>query len=311
MSGPAPRFAVIVIVLDGERFLAEAIESVRAQTMEDWELVVVDDGSRDATPEIVADFAARDPRIRGVAHPDRRNFGMSASRNAGVAATRAAQLVFLDHDDVFEPRKLEALGGLLEAHPEAMAAFGPNLRWRSWNPDAGEADAVQDLGAKDGVLAPPGTLPTFLTRSDATPLGPVLRRRAFDAVGGYDPAFRGMHEDQAFFARLMLRHPVAVCREVLHRYRMHEDSCVAAAHRAGTALAARRRYLDWLGRELARSPLAADAALRRAVRAATPSRRAVLSARLERIALNLAGRAPRRGRGPRAADSNGSPQDPA
>lgn len=296
LSG-VPRVGVVIIVLDGERFLAEAIESVLAQTIEDWELVVVDDGSRDATPRIVERFAGRDARIRGIAHPNRRNLGMSASRNAGVAATRADRIVFLDHDDLFEPRKLEVLDARLDAHPEAMAAFGPNLRWRSWG-RSGAADAVQELGAAPGVLAPPGTLPIFLGRSDATPLGPMLRREAFESVGGYDPAFRGMHEDQAFFARLMLRHPIVVCDEVLHRYRMHEDSCVAEAHRTGRALAARRWYLSWLEGELARSPLAGDATLRRAVAAARPPRLAVLSARLQRIAFNLAGGfAPRRGRG--------------
>lgn len=291
-----PRVAVVVIVRDGERFVAEAIESVRAQTIAEWELLVVDDGSKDATPEIVAAFAARDARIRGIAHPDRRTLGMSASRNAGVAATSADRIVFLDHDDRFEPRKLEVLGERLDAHPEAMAAVGPNLRWRSW--DRSAADLVQDLGAAPGVLPPPGTLPIFIARPDATPLGPMLRRTAFESIGGYEPAFRGMHEDQAFFARLMLRHPIVVCGEVLHRYRMHEDSCVARSHRAGVALAARRRYLGWLDGELARSPFAGDAALRRTVAAARPPRLAVLSARLQRLAINLAGgAAPRRDRG--------------
>lgn len=292
-----PRFAVIVIVLDGEAFLAEAIESVLAQTTSDWELVVVDDGSRDASPEIVSAFAKSDPRIRGISHPDRRNLGMSASRNAGVAATCADRIVFLDHDDVMEPRKLEVLGSMLDRHPQAGAAFGPNLRWRSWDPESSRLDGRQDLGVAPGVLTPPGSLPTFLSRSDATPLGPMIRRSIFESVGGYEDGFRGMYEDQAFFARIMLRHPVVVCDEVLHRYRMHEDSCVAASHRAGTALSARRRYLNWLETEVARSPLAGDATLRRTIAALRPSRLSTISARCWRAAVNLAGGAPRRDRG--------------
>lgn len=292
-----PRFAVVVIVLDGEAFLAEAIESVLAQTVSEWELVVVDDGSRDATPEIVSSFATADPRIRGIAHRGRRNLGMSASRNAGVAATGADRIVFLDHDDVLEPRKLEVLGGMLDRHPQAGAAFGPNLRWRSWDPGTSAVDGRQDVGAAPGLLAPPGSLPMFLSRSDATPLGPMIRRSVFESVGGYDTGFRGMYEDQAFFARVMLRHPVVVCDEVLHRYRMHEDSCVAAAHRAGTALSARRRYLDWLEAEVAGSPLAGDPILRRTIAAMRPSRLSTISSRCWRAAVNLAGGAPRRDRG--------------
>ncbi len=241
-----PRATVVVIVLDGERFLDEAIESVVSQSMVDWELFIVDDGSRDRTAEIAERHAGRDSRIGLLAHPRRANRGMSASRNLGLRAARGEYVVFLDHDDAFEPEKLERLATLLEATSDAMAAVGPNLRWRSWSGAAGDCDLVQDLGVEPGLLAPPGLIPKFLSRPDATPLGPMVRRKAALELGGYDEAFRSMYEDQAFLSRLMLRMPVVATGELLHRYRLHEDSCVARAHRSGRRLAARRRFLHWL-----------------------------------------------------------------
>jgi glycosyltransferase involved in cell wall biosynthesis len=291
-----PRFAVVLIVRDGERFIAEAIESVRRQSVQAWELVVVDDGSRDRTVAIVDELVSVDSRIRRVAHPGGGNRGMSASRNLGVAATRAPLVTFLDHDDHLEARKLEVLGRSIDAAPTAVAVVAPNLRWRSWAP--GGVDSVQDLGAPPGLLDPPGTLPLFVARSERTPLGSIFRRSAFDAVGGCETAFRAMYEDQALLAKVMLRFPVVVATEVLHRYRLHERSCVAEAHRRGVATAARRRYFRWLAGEVARSPLAQDAALGAAIAAARPSALSAVAERLRRCAITL-GEALRRPHRPR------------
>jgi len=245
----APRISVVTIVLDGERFLPEALDSVVAQTTPDWELVIVDDGSTDRTPEIAGALAAREPeRVRVVTHPGRANRGMSASRNLGVRESRGAYVTFLDHDDVMMPEKLREQAALLDDHPDAAVVIGPNLLWRSWDPDAGdEADEVQTLCLPaDRVVAPPGPLASFLANSTATPLGFMLRRAAFDDVGGYEETFRGMYEDQVFQAKLYLEHPVYVSSHVWIRYRRHADSCVIRTFGEGGQLLARRRFLRWL-----------------------------------------------------------------
>src|SRR5215467_12913811 len=102
-----PRVTAIIIVLNGERFIGEAIASVVAQSFADWELLVVDDGSSDGTIPIVEDVARSDPRIRLLHHPDRGNHGMSATRNVGIAAAQGEFIGFLDADDVWLPEKLE------------------------------------------------------------------------------------------------------------------------------------------------------------------------------------------------------------
>ncbi len=98
----------VMIFLDGARFIDEAIRSVVAQGADvAWELVLVDDGSTDASTAIARRWAAADPaRIRYVEHAGHANRGMSASRNAGVAAARGEHIGFLDCDDVWLPSAL-------------------------------------------------------------------------------------------------------------------------------------------------------------------------------------------------------------
>jgi hypothetical protein len=133
------------------------------------------------------------------------------------------------------------------------AVTGPNLRWHSWQATAVE-DEVQDLGVACGIMFPPGPLPTFLAQTSATPLAVMARRAVIERIGGYETSFRGMYEDQVFLAKLFLEAPVYVARDVWHKYRQHDESCVSRAHRDGSQLVARRRFLLWLRRYLATYP---------------------------------------------------------
>ena len=91
-----PRVSVVLIFLDAERFLREAIESVLAQTFSAWELLLVDDGSTDGSSEIARCYAAEHPgAIRYLTHPGRENRGMSASRNLGIGAAAGEFVAFI------------------------------------------------------------------------------------------------------------------------------------------------------------------------------------------------------------------------
>jgi teichuronic acid biosynthesis glycosyltransferase TuaG len=120
-----------------------AIASVRAQTIADWELLVVDDGSTDGSAAIVARHAADDPaRLRALAHPGRGNRGMAAARNLGMAAARGRAIAFLDADDVWRPERLARHLAALEAHP-AVDAAGSTV-WHS-GPGVRRSDHVRAL----------------------------------------------------------------------------------------------------------------------------------------------------------------------
>lgn len=101
----APLVSVIMPSFNAERFIGESIESVIAQTVRDWELIVVDDASTDATRAIVTAYRQRDPRIRLIAQ--RTNSGPAAARNLGLDQAQGDLIAFLDSDDVWYPRKTE------------------------------------------------------------------------------------------------------------------------------------------------------------------------------------------------------------
>ena len=127
-----PRFSIVTIVRNGRAFLPEAVDSVFQQSVDDWELHIVDDGSTDGTLEIAEELVASDRRrIQLHRHPGGVNRGMSISRNLGLKHARGDFVTWLDHDDVLLPTKLESLHDALVASPEAVAAIGPNRRWHS------------------------------------------------------------------------------------------------------------------------------------------------------------------------------------
>src|SRR6188768_2785618 len=129
-----PRVSAIIIFLNEECFLEEAIDSVMAQTFNDWELLLVDDGSIDASPDIARMFVRRNPRqVQYLTHPGRANRGMSASRNLGLGVASGEFIGFLDADDVWLPDKLEEQVAIMEHETTAAMVYGRTLIWRSWN----------------------------------------------------------------------------------------------------------------------------------------------------------------------------------
>lgn len=115
--------SVITPAYNAEKYLAETVRSVQAQTHTAWELIIVNDGSRDGTGPLADALAAADPRIR-VVHQV--NAGVAAARNRGFAmsADLAEYALFLDNDDVLEPDALDRLVAVLAANPAALAAYG-------------------------------------------------------------------------------------------------------------------------------------------------------------------------------------------
>src|ERR1700753_1435580 len=108
------RVSVIIPTYNYGAYITDAIESLRAQTYESWECVVVDDGSTDDTAEVVARFVERDPRVRYLRQENQRQ---SVAKNTGLAATAGEYIQFLDSDDRIEPLKFERQVEFLETHP--------------------------------------------------------------------------------------------------------------------------------------------------------------------------------------------------
>ncbi|MCZ6672445.1 MAG: glycosyltransferase family A protein, partial [Verrucomicrobia bacterium] len=128
-----PLVSVIIIFLNEERFFKEAIESVLAQTYDNWELLLVDDGSTDDSSFIARHYASQRPdQIHYLEHEGHANLGMSASRNLGVRHATGQYISYVDGDDVWIANKLERQVAILDSHPEAVMVYGPVQLWYSW-----------------------------------------------------------------------------------------------------------------------------------------------------------------------------------
>jgi glycosyltransferase involved in cell wall biosynthesis len=183
-----PLVSIVVIFLDAERFLAEALESVLAQTLQDFELLLVDDGSSDGSTAIARGFAERlGTRGHYLEHPGHANRGMSASRNLGMRHARGRYVALLDADDVWLPHKLARQVTLLEAAPDVGLVFGQPEYWYGWTgrPEDRRRNCVPELGAPaDQVVEPPGLLTRLYplgTRTAPCPSDLFFRREVASA----------------------------------------------------------------------------------------------------------------------------------
>lgn len=250
-----PTVSAIIIVYNGAQFLRDAIESILGQTLRDWELIVVDDGSTDESGSIAEEYIAAWPQqVRLVRHTDGLNHGMSAARNLGIAQARGKYVGFLDADDEWLPNKLSDQVALLEADQTLGMVYGRTTIWYSWQSPPSDRDFHYELGVGPGrAYQPPHLFESLLLNVYQTPTtcNALFPRRTALVVGGFDEAFKGMFEDQVFFAKVMMTAPVFVSDEVWAKYRQHSKSASVQSQNAGADEAARLRFLRWTIRYLA------------------------------------------------------------
>lgn len=173
-----PRVSAILPTFNREKVLALSIDSVLAQTMKDWELIVVDDGSTDGTESVVRAYG--DPRIRYAPNSGRK--GSAAARNFGISLARAPVLAFHDAGDEWLPRKLETQLAALDALPPAVGVVYSPMTRLYW--DGSAKDLVPPLFNADEA----GTWKRALGRGVGGIYlqAALVRRAAFDAVEGFD-----------------------------------------------------------------------------------------------------------------------------
>jgi glycosyltransferase involved in cell wall biosynthesis len=251
--------SAVVIFLNAERYLQEAVESILAQTYPHWELLLVDDGSSDDSSEIARRYAQQSPnRVRYLAHPGHVNRGKGASRNLGIREAQGRYVAFLDADDIWLPHKLGEQVAILDAHEEAGMLYGETLYWYSWTevPEDKKRDFVPALGVPTGVpIQPPRLLTLFLRGKAAVPCpcSVLVKRSIVTAIDGFDESFTGIsniYEDQAFYAKICLHTPVVASNNCWDLYRQHSQSSMAHAREAGQEIAARKAFLQWLDQYL-------------------------------------------------------------
>lgn len=277
MNPESDLISVTIPVFDGEAFLAEAIESVLAQTHTHWELLLVDDGSTDRSTAIARQYAADCPdKIFYLEHPGHANRGLTASRNFGVRHARGQFLAFLDADDVWLPHKLQQQLSLMHQFPEAGMVYGRSEYWFDWdrNNATAERNYIPELAPGDRLYRPTTLLTSthpFGACGSPCPSSFFLRRSAFDAVGGFEEYFglltSQLLEDCAFLAKIYLAMPVYVADACWDRYRRHDRAMWQVMRSNHQEEAARKDYFVWLRSYLRRHNVS-DRNLWRTVRSA-------------------------------------------
>jgi hypothetical protein len=231
-KGIAGRLVSIVIpCFNQAHYLAEAVESARAQTHPNVEVVVVDDGS----PDNVVEVAAR-CGVRVVSQPRQ---GLAAARNTGIRRTNGGYLVFLDADDRLMPRAVETGLASLDAHPEAAFTSG-RCRWMT---SEGSPMATPEHGC------PSGDLFAALLRTNYTsmPATVMYRRAVFEVVLGFDVSFHAV-EDYELLLRIARQFPICCHDGVVAEYRVRGGS-LSGNHAMMLACATRamRQQRSWAG----------------------------------------------------------------
>lgn len=215
-----PRVAVIVPAYGVAHLLPEALSSVQAQTLCNWECVVVDDGAPDDVAGAVGPFLD-DPRMTFL---QTGNGGVSFARNRAIAETRAPYIALLDGDDLLRPTYLEQMVNALEADPQARLAtcnariFGAVPRDRTC--------FTRKQGRGDGTR---GSLPEVLDQSFKIYIGSTFRRDDYESVGGFDTTMTHA-EDFDFWVRLVLLGGHALyLDDILGDYRVRGNSASASS----------------------------------------------------------------------------------
>jgi GT2 family glycosyltransferase len=206
-----PLVTVIIPAYNAARFIRPTIDSVLDQTFQDFEFIVVDDGSTDDTADVVRSY---EPRLR---YLWKANGGQSSSRNVGIREARGEFIAFLDHDDLWYPEKLARQVALMQAAPRLGVVTTGSVLFD----DHGDLQTeIPVLPATSG----PALLARLLLGNVIGSCSKVLVRSAcFRELGAFDEQLR-MAEDWEMWYRIGLRYDIVVIPEPLIRYRIHQGN---------------------------------------------------------------------------------------
>jgi glycosyltransferase involved in cell wall biosynthesis len=206
-----PKVSVIIPVYNSERFIKETIESVLNQTCQDFEIIIIDDGSIDKSAEIIKSFTDR-----RILYIYQKNEGVSAARNKGISASKGEYIAFLDHDDLWLPKKLEEQISVLRADSEIGLVYS----------DCYYVNIEKEMMKRFFEQSKPyrgAVFPEFFMSNFIPCLTAVVRKDVFKKVGLFNPGF-SISEDYDLFLRIAELFKVEYIDMPLAKYRIHETN---------------------------------------------------------------------------------------
>ena len=227
-----PTVDVIIPAYNAAKYLPVAIESVVAQTFEDWRILLVDDGSTDNTAEVVAPFIERlGSKLNYIRQP---NGGLPAARNAAIRNSSAEFLALLDADDIWLPDRLTESLKCFEGRPQVGLAYGFNSRI-----DA--EGTIIDTFSQRSRFAEGYIAPYIYMRRVQLPCPTVtFRRKCVDEVGMFDETLRAT-EDRDLWLRIAFRYEVALVPKVIALYRTSPNAMTTDPERM---LKAQQQFIE-------------------------------------------------------------------
>jgi hypothetical protein len=206
--------SVVMAVWNGETYLGEAVESILSQTFSDFEFIIVDDGSTDSTPELLAAYQARDPRLSFFS---RDNQGQASALNFACQQAKGKYLINLDADDVALPARIEKQLAFLEDNPATvLLGTGSRLVWADGRVIRERIPPTDDASIREELV----------NRASICHTSVAMRKDAWLAAGGYRAPFK-CGQDYDLFLRMADHGKLANLAEVLVLHRIHGNQKTA------------------------------------------------------------------------------------
>lgn len=221
----SPLISVVIPAYNAEAFIDEALQSIFAQNHPSLEILVINDGSTDATAQCVAAYG---DRVRYFEQPNSGGFPGSP-RNLGIRNSRGDLICFLDADDIMLPGRLHLQAEFLRDNPEVGVLFGDYQNFSASGP-VGESHfrtcprLQEKLGGRTSVVIPPSDATALLLRENVgIPSAMMMRRKALEVAPGFSTEFR-VGEDFHFYYRILRRFSLGVLDQVVSWRRIHGNN---------------------------------------------------------------------------------------
>jgi glycosyltransferase involved in cell wall biosynthesis len=227
-----PKVSVLLPVYNGEKYLQESIKSILNQTFEDFELIIIDDGSVDKTPEIVK--KNKDSRIRILTNE--KNLGVSRSLNHGLRKVKGKYIARCDGDDLNNRSRFKIQVNFLDQNPEVVMV-GSNAELIN--------EKGKIVGRTNYPLSDIDLRKKMLIRNSVLHPSVMFRKSAINKIGGYSNIFNGV-EDYRLFFQLMTLGKIQNMEDYLIKRRFHKDAVTKINHNKIEMLAILVRLLGLL-----------------------------------------------------------------
>lgn len=237
-----PTVSVVIPLFNGQQYIENCLRSVFSQRYEDYEVIVVDDGSSDDGPKKILALAKTHPeKVRLLRHEDRGNHGIAATRNLGIKNARGEFIAFLDQDDLWVSEKLQKQVAMLRCHPEAGLVYS---KISFVDQDGGDCSANSFPSAGKGIVGHPAYIFPAIIKENFIPSITVLaRRECVQKVGLFDDGLRHGFEDWILWSKMAYFYGFIFLDQVLAKRRLHSGSFSSLRRDIGLHLSAEENYI--------------------------------------------------------------------